>query len=70
MSESPRQSAAMAGERIYVGKPCARCHGQERYTLSSICVACAKRSASEHRRRVADMMRDAREGRAQSAIGG
>jgi hypothetical protein len=44
---SPRLEAARAGQNKYIGKPCPKCGGTERYVINAGCVVCVKRTKAE-----------------------
>ena len=57
-NENPRIAAAKAGQRRFIGNPCAKCGSPERYTTSGACVKCAAEAATERRKMIQKLIAD------------
>ena len=62
MQKMTRREAATSGlNKFYTGRPCIHGHDAERYTLTGICVECAKYKAKQSYQEHARLLREARE---------
>lgn len=58
-----RITAAHKGEVRYIGEPCRKCGGVERYTATANCCACMISRANKQRQNVREILRAARAAR-------
>lgn len=60
--KNPRMKAAEQGKTHYEGQPCKTCGTTQKYTSTGNCVQCSKTATAEQRRKVRELLAQAKAG--------
>jgi hypothetical protein len=54
-----RLKAAAKNKSTYIGEPCKKGHGTQRYTINNRCVICTREASAKQHQKVRELLRQA-----------